>query len=704
LFPDGRHVAIGHSDGSLFCYDLNTGRVAWDASEKQSTSPLLEIAVSPRGRYVASSRSNGEIKIRDGARGHQLKAWQGATGNTYAPVAWSPDEVSLARAVYGQNEAEVWQIPSGHLEFQLQHTTQVLEGLDWSSDGSRIATAAPDGVRIWDARTGTQLQHLRRCRAEEEEVWRIRWSPDDRKLLFGYGRRDQDQVAVIWDATSGNVLTELKCKSGCAGVAWSPDGYWCATGSQAGEIRVWNPNTGEVRQRFQYPEEERIMRLEWASHGGFLVSGHDKGKVCFWDVREFAAGRSILQAGAEPGRRRALPRSWSLLPTSLSQHQRLGIHPPLALVRDVLELTGGRDVEGPLAELRNEPGLQQLAALQWPKEARIGLAALLLHELPLDGWQPPPGLLPHELRELLHEALASGEEITPYPAPRYVQGVREAVRGVNDRLLTMLSILGPDAVSADPGLPIRLLPRLAHLPPLKSSQRQRIGLRLREESFGRSSGVAPGVVRSGIETQGDLRNLLPSQLAFPREVLAYRHAQGQLLYRAREGSEPPRWRPTILLLDVSPPALGPVEAILRPAADVLARTLRERSVPVWLVTTGSRDGGELIRPLEHAADLIEIWTERTFRPACAARSLRLALSLRGQLREGDQEPMILVLSHPWFGADESPLPEVPELRGLFVQYPRHQVHPFLADHCQRWQSLAPHEVDQLESRLGELAG
>jgi len=42
----------------------------------------------------------------------------------------------------------------------------------------------------------------------------------------------------------------------------------------------------------------------------------------------------------------------------------------------------------------------------------------------------------------------------------------------------------------------------------------------------------------------------------PPDVLAMRHLRGDLLYRAQTGGEPPRLRPTVILLDVSPPTGG----------------------------------------------------------------------------------------------------------------------------------------------------
>ena len=73
---------------------------------------------------------------------------------------------------------------------------------------------------------------------------------------------------------------------------------------------------------------------------------------------------------------------------------RLGIYPPLSLVQDLLDLTGGHLVDHPLAQLaKDTTGIPNLIALRWATPARIGLVALLLHKIPFPGWEPPSGNL-----------------------------------------------------------------------------------------------------------------------------------------------------------------------------------------------------------------------------------------------------------------------------------------------------------------------
>jgi ATP-dependent Clp protease ATP-binding subunit ClpC len=282
-------------------------------------------------------------------------------------------------------------------------------------------------------------------------------------------------------------------------------------------------------------------------------------------------------------------------------------------------------------------------------------------------------------------------------------------RRIDDHLLNLLQILGEEVVAAEPSLPLRLLPRVSEIPLLNSLQRQLLGVKICfGEKAGCSSGSAPNAERgqvSGVENsrRTDWISLLPSQLALPQEVRDYRYFRGELLFRTRTLPDPPELRPTILILDVSPTTAGEIEDMLRLAAFALTRALYQAQVPVVLITPGDRQDGVI--SLEHPSDWVEIWTQQSPAPVNEVRLLRLAKAVQANLRStSNQEPIILLLSQPWFGA-EAKIASLSGLRGLFVQYPDYEEEePFLVSACDRWATLFPHEGADLGRALGYVLG
>jgi hypothetical protein len=61
--------------------------------------------------------------------------------------------------------------------------------------------------------------------------------------------------------------------------------------------------------------------------------------------------------------------------------------------------------------------------------------------------------------------------------------------------------------------------------------------------------------------------------------------------------------------------------------------------------------------------------------------------------------VVVVLAQAWFAAEED-VPEVPGLRGLFVQYPGHEVRPPLASRCERSESVPSGSMARLSEVLG----
>ena len=719
IFPDGKTLAFGYNQEGQICkWDLSQNTPLWETPALASDEArALDLSISPDGHKLASGHFNGEVHIWDAQTGQHRVSRSGHT-RWINKVRWSPDSQCLATVEYNSgNSIRIWDANSGECLQQLgadrSTANQYLQGLDWSANGEFIASGDDGGnLCLWEPTTGQLLQQHQSLHNGDQVIWGLAISPDSQQILLSY-RNGAVLIATLHPATNPTVQqlhADTGHRDGGSGLAWSPDGQWVAVAfhEENKTIRVWDAQTGAERASFPY-EGEECFRLAWSPTGGYLASSHFHGNIQFWDVRHLMAPQPLVPPVAVDLSNRCVPLEFPPLPAACAQLHRLNIHPPLSWIHDLLQLTKASTQQAfPdhwTADLtRTLTALQQL---RWRDAARIGLVALLLYKLPTDTkWIPPTGTTPTQLRDALANAL-KGDPIPPDTPVLPLVPLQDSAKLIDDRLLTLLTLLGQEAVTNDPGLPLKLLPNLPNLRPLSDQQRRLLGLKVRfGGTHGRATGSSPGSDRSrvgGVETgrRTDWNALLPSQLALPKEVFAYRHDRGELLFRAHEVTEPPKLRPTVILLDTSPPASCFIEQTTRLAAFVVARTLHQANLPAILVTSG---GTEQIFTIEKTADLVDIWTQRTLKLARVPRSLKLAQALRVNLySEGGLEPIVLLLTHPWFGADDD-IPQLSHLRGLFIQYPDYQVRPALADYCDRWQSLAHDQTTSLDVILGELVG
>jgi hypothetical protein len=215
--------------------------------------------------------------------------------------------------------------------------------------------------------------------------------------------------------------------------------------------------------------------------------------------------------------------------------------------------------------------------------------------------------------------------------------VSRAVAEVSALTLGMLLILGPAATAADPALPLKVRGRVSALPRIGDRERRLITdsvtvtmarSAVRAEAAGSASGT------QGVSRRGKITGLLPGQLALPEDLLEYRFASRELLYRVNEADAQALPDAVTIVLDTTPATFGPPELVLRLVAHVI-------TVMMWTAakspTLISLDLPRLVRQMAAPSDLATLWTARTLEPPDARLGLATARTLGA--------PVVLLTQH-----------------------------------------------------------
>ena len=212
-----------------------------------------------------NSESSGEL----------LHTLSGHNGFVYA-VDWSPDGSRIATAST-DNNARIWNAETGGILHTLSgHTNHVIT-VKWSPDGSRVATTSSDSTaRIWDASNGNIIQVLD---GHAHQVIDASWSPDGYHLVTGSSNRVR-----IWDASIGVLVHTLNSNASTVwDVEWSPDGTCVTNSCVDGTVQIWNAKTGNMLHKLN-GHVRSVDVVKWSPDGTRVATASFDSTAIIWDA------------------------------------------------------------------------------------------------------------------------------------------------------------------------------------------------------------------------------------------------------------------------------------------------------------------------------------------------------------------------------------------------------------------------------------
>jgi WD40 repeat protein len=163
----------------------------------------------------------------------------------------NPDGKLLATCSYDRL-INLWDVASGKLVRSLTGHNGAVYDLAFSPDGEILASASADAtVKIWNVQSGERLDTLGQPEGEQSAVG---FAPDLTSIVAGGG----DRQLRLWKLLSREnaEINPLKL-SGTAHnspilkLAFSPDGKWILTGSESGELVLWDAATLAPRHKYE---------------------------------------------------------------------------------------------------------------------------------------------------------------------------------------------------------------------------------------------------------------------------------------------------------------------------------------------------------------------------------------------------------------------------------------------------------------------
>ena len=208
--PDGTRIATAGLRRPLKVWAAEDGKELLLVGEPDDPS-ILSLAYSPDGEHIATGGFQG-IEILDASTGERVSTVP-EVSDTIVALAYSPDGKKIAaRSISGklviwdfetqealpfENDSSITSILR---RFQRRLSRDPSNSFSYHPDGTRIATADRDQVRIWDTTTG-KLASSRNF--EPSIVTIVDFSSDGRSLAFG----SVDWTLVEWEVATDEITT-----------------------------------------------------------------------------------------------------------------------------------------------------------------------------------------------------------------------------------------------------------------------------------------------------------------------------------------------------------------------------------------------------------------------------------------------------------------------------------------------------------------
>jgi WD40 repeat protein len=190
--PDGRLLAVGGYDLGAMLVNAADGRPIHKLDTGTNLHGGMTLRFSPDGKVLAVGNRNYATRLFDVASGRLLHILGKPQSHG---LAFHPSGQTLAIG-YATGEVRVWDVATGNLLHEVDPGAEEIYSVDWSPDGTLLASSGLKAdICIWSP----NLTLLRRLPAPEWVI-SVKFSPNGSRLISAGGGSDRSKPrsVTVW--------------------------------------------------------------------------------------------------------------------------------------------------------------------------------------------------------------------------------------------------------------------------------------------------------------------------------------------------------------------------------------------------------------------------------------------------------------------------------------------------------------------------
>ncbi len=258
--------------------DVKTGETLWNHEGEF-------VEWSPDGTQLATSGFS-RASILSADDGRELSTITIPNGSILA-MNWSPNGDAVAFGLR-DSTVRVWTPKTGQPLTILRGHSDVLEDVAWNHDGTRLASTAPDAIKLWDWPPRTNPAVIPTTHQQLSELF---WTPDGQSVLIASDQFEQ------WQRDSLTLQSRVTIGGGYLESSWTPSVSWShSAGSLAsrrdGKLVLLDAQSGELRLEIPHNcDRMRAIalnddgtRLATSAYRPKTADSEEHGEICLYNT------------------------------------------------------------------------------------------------------------------------------------------------------------------------------------------------------------------------------------------------------------------------------------------------------------------------------------------------------------------------------------------------------------------------------------